>query len=772
MITSQTGPFGVAKASHFDADAWFTPGRFAALLAALIAVTFFHVVSGQQTFFYRDFGAFGYPLAYYHRETFWRGELPLWNPLNNCGLPFLAQWNTLTLYPLSLFYLLFPLPWSLGVFNLGHLFLAGLGMYFLARRWTGNGLAASFAGLAYAFNGLTWQSLMWPNNIVALGWMPWVVWTVELAWREGGRRVIVAALAGAMQMLSGAPEIIFLTWTFAGVWWLAGLIATANSRASIFARFVAVLVLVTALAAAQLLPFLDLLAHSHRDTGFGDSAWSMPVSGLANYLVPLFRCTANKQGVFGQVDQYWTASYYAGIGTVALALLAVWRARNKMVWLTAAVAAWSLLMALGDHGLIYPALKAVFPQLGFMRFPIKFVVLATLLIPLLAACALARLETLRLEDWLRERKRLATLALVFSGLILVIVWMAWKYPRPAEDWTATWRNAGTRALFLALILAGLMRLPRAARPKTQLLARALLLLLLWLDVYSHAPKINPTVEHWVYEPGLARASFKWDSQIGPGESRAFETPEAQSSVMYRFVRKASDDFIGRRLSLIGNCNLLDDVPQVGGFYSLYLRESNAVLDQLVRSTNELPGLMDFLSVSQISNPTNALDWVARDSFQPLVTAGQKPVLADDTVTLPTLSAPDFDSRRIVYLPPEAKGLLTVSNAATAKILSRQFSAQKVRFEIGADGPAMVVVAQSFSHCWRAYMDGLPTRIWRANHAFQALEVPAGRHEVKLVYEDRRFLCGSTLSLGALLFCGFAWFRRPKRPTNNAGGNRP
>ncbi|HEX4646887.1 MAG TPA: YfhO family protein, partial [Verrucomicrobiae bacterium] len=510
MITSQTEPSGIARASRIDVGAWFTPGRFAALLAALIVVTFFRVVSGQETFFYRDFGGFGYPLAYYHREAFWRGELPLWNPLNNCGLPFLAQWNTLTLYPLSLFYLLFPLSWSLGVFNLGHLFLAGLGMYYLARQWTGNGLAASFAGLAFAFNGLSWQSLMWPNNIVALGWMPWVVWTVERAWREGGRHVIVAALAGAMQMLSGAPEIIFLTWMFAGVSWLAGAISTPNSRASIFARFVAVLLLVTALSAAQLLPFLDLLAHSHRDTGFGDSAWAMPRSGLANYLVPLFRCTANNQGVFGQVDQYWTASYYMGIGTVALALLAVWRARDKMVWLAAAMAAWGLLMALGDHGFIYPALKAVFPPLGFMRFPIKFAVLPTLLIPLLAADGLAQLQALRPEDWPRERKRLVILALVFTGLILAIVWTAWKYPRPAEDWTATWRNAAGRALFLALILAAVALLVRGVKIKMKWPPHVALLLLLWLDVYTHAPKINPTVEPSVYQPGLVRASLKWD----------------------------------------------------------------------------------------------------------------------------------------------------------------------------------------------------------------------------------------------------------------------
>jgi hypothetical protein len=68
--------------------------------------------------------------------------MPLWNPLNNCGMPFLAQWNTLSLYPLSLIYLLLPMPWSLGIFCLAHLFLAGMGMYYLAFRWTGHRLAA------------------------------------------------------------------------------------------------------------------------------------------------------------------------------------------------------------------------------------------------------------------------------------------------------------------------------------------------------------------------------------------------------------------------------------------------------------------------------------------------------------------------------------------------------------------------------------------------------------------------------------------------------
>src|SRR5258706_4928015 len=100
--------------------------KFALILTACLFLSYPEVVLGVKTFFFRDYGFFGYPLAFYHRESFWRVEIPLWNPLNNCGLPFLAQWNTLVLYPGSLFYLLLPLSWALGLFCLAHELLAGV----------------------------------------------------------------------------------------------------------------------------------------------------------------------------------------------------------------------------------------------------------------------------------------------------------------------------------------------------------------------------------------------------------------------------------------------------------------------------------------------------------------------------------------------------------------------------------------------------------------------------------------------------------------------
>src|SRR5437660_258352 len=162
-----TARLEATTAAAEDWAAAFTAGRLALLIALFLFAIYPEVILGTHSFFNNDFGLFTYPVAYYTHQSFWRGEVPLWNPLSNCGVPFLAQWNTTVCYPLSWFYILFPLPWSLNYFCLGHIVLAGVGMYQLAHRWSSNRFGASVAAVAYAFNGLSLHCLIWTSNLAA-----------------------------------------------------------------------------------------------------------------------------------------------------------------------------------------------------------------------------------------------------------------------------------------------------------------------------------------------------------------------------------------------------------------------------------------------------------------------------------------------------------------------------------------------------------------------------------------------------------------------------
>jgi len=442
---------GLPGANHLFQ--WFTTGRFAAILGVLIIVAFPEVVTGRRTFVFGDYGLFDYPLAYYRRQSFWRGEIPLWNPLSECGLPFVAQWNPSTFYPLSLIYLVFPFPVSLGYYSLAHLYLAGLGMYILASTVTSNRFAGSVAGVAFAFSGLGLNCLMRPHDVASLAWMPWVLYFVMRAWRLGGRAVAQAVVVGTMQMLVGMPEIILFTWIIVALIWAESLIAGSPARTLILRRFAVVVAAVSGLAALQLLPFLDLLAHSHRGSGQANAECAMPITGWANFLVPPFRCTSSPPGLFFQLGQFWTYSYYLSLVVVVGGVCSVWLARNRQVWLLAALTGLCLLLAMGDQAYLYAWLRRAFPLLNFVNFPVKFVIPVTFCIPLLAAFTIGEWQNGGAENNSRVA-RAAILTWVFAfGAILAIVGFAHQFPKVYEHWPNIWKNGVARALFMTLALA-------------------------------------------------------------------------------------------------------------------------------------------------------------------------------------------------------------------------------------------------------------------------------------------------------------------------------
>lgn len=545
-------------------------------------------------------------------------------------------------------------------------------------------------------------------------------------------------------------------------------------------RFAVAAGLVAGLTAAQLLPFLDLLRASQRHEGFADSTWAMPIWGGANFLVPLFRAQPTALGVYAQPGQYWIGSYYLGVGAAALALLAVWQVRQPRVRLLAVCTLACLVVALGDRGVVYDVLRRVLPGLGFMRFPIKFVILPTFLVPLLAAFFVAHCLALGGNAWPRLRRKLVGVAVILAATISLMVLAAYQFPLKNTSATTALQSGLTRVIVLALILGALVAVCRAREPRRQILSAFGLVLLLWLDALTMGPRPNPTVARWVYEPGLAAREAGMTPVPRVGNSRPMLSAEAEGNVNVVQLTNAVDTVIYSRLALFANANLLDDIPKVIGSYSLYFRELNEVFGVIYGDSGPSPGLLDFLAVSHVNAPGKVTQWVFRPTHLPWVTGGQKPIFADAEATLRALGSSDFNPRQEVYLPPESRGLVTVSNSSSSQVQTRefaarwmpspfvymgQFSSHRVHIAAEASEPALIVIAQSFSRNWRAYMDGKLTPLLRANHAFQAVEIPAGHHEIILKYEDRMFRWGAVISGLAMAVCALLWLRgKPRAET--------
>lgn len=730
---------------RWDDPNLFEARKFALLLGASLLICFSAPILGLKVFFFRDYAIFGYPLAAYHREAFWSGEIPLWNPYIYCGVPHLAQWNTMVLYPGALIYLLLPLPWSLNLFCLAHLFLGGLGMRALAKRWSGDSFGACVAGLAFAWGGLALSCLKWPNNLAALGLMPWVVWLVDRSREGGAARLLAAIIVASCQMLSGAPEIILFTWAVVALFWVAEIPAAfrAGRVPAMVLRLAVLVVAVSALCAAQLLPFFELLGASQRDSLFADAQWAMPLWGPLNFIAPLFHTFPSHQGVHAQPGQFWISTYYAGIVVLTLAALAcAAKGAGKRLWFPVAASLLGIVLAMGDSGWLYKAVTDLFPLLKVLRFPIKFVTLAAFCLPLAAAMGVKLVSQGRVPNrgWIWVA---SLLAVGFIGVAAAAI----AAPLASESVGATLSNVLLRVFFW---IAGAMLFHRlmdtAAGSARGNKARLALLGVIFLDGATHTPWQNPTANPWVYDKAMA----KLEPLPVLGTSRAFVTPATEKMMDFLSLRDPNQDVVSSRMTLFANINLIDRIPKVDGFLALFPAEFSRVNAILHASTNSMyPGILKFLGVSQISGVDGRYEWGPISGGMPWLAGGARPVQAALGETVAAMTDPAFNPEQTVFLPlgalPEG-----VSIAPSNVVFSGEHWANhEVRAAISAPAPAIITLSQAFDRNWRVAVNGVAVAPFVANLGFIGFQVPAGSHQVRIWYQSPAFTTGASISLAAL-----------------------
>ena len=191
------------------------PASRLVLLALLIvgpfAWLFGPALFTRSTFSFRDAAHYYYPLFQWSSQQWSVGQVPLWNPLENCGFPVLADATSSVFYPGKLVFLLpFEFAAIYNVYVAAHVLLAAWGVYRLARRWNASPSGAVLGAMAYAFSG---SVLFQHCNVVFLIGAAWLPLAVEAADRVLARRrrldLLGLALVWAMMVLGGDPQAAY-----------------------------------------------------------------------------------------------------------------------------------------------------------------------------------------------------------------------------------------------------------------------------------------------------------------------------------------------------------------------------------------------------------------------------------------------------------------------------------------------------------------------------------------------------------------------------------
>ncbi|MDB5353177.1 MAG: hypothetical protein JWN86_4424 [Planctomycetota bacterium] len=143
------------------------------------------------------------PWLEFNRTELRAGRLPLWNPYAGCGAPHLANGQSAVFDPFHLIAYLGRLPDALVWIAASRLFVAGFGMFLLARSWGYSRVGRWLSGLCYPFSGFLIVWLLYPVTSVAI-WMPWLfLATDRVLDGSRGRDVALLALVVGVVLLAG-----------------------------------------------------------------------------------------------------------------------------------------------------------------------------------------------------------------------------------------------------------------------------------------------------------------------------------------------------------------------------------------------------------------------------------------------------------------------------------------------------------------------------------------------------------------------------------------
>ena len=694
------------------------------------------VASDQASLKRGDFSGQFVAFGAYQYERLTRGQIPLWNPYNNGGLPFIADAQAAVFYPprwLTIGLSSLAGGWSYNSLQLEmtfHVLLYSLLMYVFLRRLTlGSGLshvASLAAALIIGYGGyVSGYPQLQLAVLEAASWLPLTLLGILEATRHRQASYRFLALAGCalgMSWLAGHPQTSFFA-SYLGAAYLAYRCWAGSLGWRVFTRL---LILFSAIAfgssAVTLLPGVEYLLHTTRDgLGFAAKGNGFPFRDIVQVLLP------------GSVSQW--SPLYVGLPALFFVAVAIFcRARESRFWLLAAMIA--ALHSLGENSAFYSASYNLIPGLRFFRGQERAALLVANSLAILAGLGLAAVA-----DWSNQadRKRArrhwlrftATLVLLAAGLFF-----AWTLDPAAWNrlFEIAVRSAIAAAAFYA-VLRFFLRQP--GRPLFQLALITLIAFELFTVNMDHPANYvsTPASEQLSMTPPLLIQAVLDDGHSQPFRVDGFRGLRDNYGSLYQVMdmRGISPLFLTGPHQLVYrdyvNNPLAWELFAVKYVFSgaPALAAPSVVIDRGLDRDGEV-----YLHRLEDPRPF-ALLYFAAD------------VIDSDEWALELMDDSRYDEREKIALhQAPALDLPGASTAGSVAVTS--FAPEAITLEI--DAPANAILSLSLPHYpgWQANLNGKRAEIIRAYAGLTALEIPAGRHQLALAFAPRSYAIGALISL--------------------------
>jgi len=747
-----------------------------------IVLFFWDAVSLHRALFYFDITEINYPYRAFFAEELRAGRFSRWFPGLYCGLPLYSESQAGYLHPLK--YLLYPwLPvWQ--AFNLDtvvSIWLTGAGTYLWLRRHVAQ--AAALTGCAvFGLSGFMWAHLIHTSMVNALASVPFVIWGLEVSWAAGRLRwAVLGAIALACQVFAGHLQDTLLTALLVGFYgaYRAVTERLPRQRASALGMALVLVGLGVLLSAIQWVPSKELLDRSPRAGGLSRekltyASWHpelLPTLVVREAYGTRARDTDWMDGYY----PYHEMNVYMGLIAMGMAVIGAGGVGRRDRWTNfwvLVVGVGSILM-LGRFTNLFDYAHRI-PILGSSREPVRFHLWVSLGVAALAAVGVERLSRPGFVS-LRGALILAAILVGLSIPIMISVYTpVWTEPdrwnKPGHLARFAWLGrelsmaTARTAILAALALGVALWAVRTQDPARRARRAAILALFVIADLLGAHIADVPTVDprYWT-EPPLSAARL----QAAPGFVRVFGV--ADKSAGEPGYASEEVDFLPVRDTLDWSLPPVWHLASSHGNTPMISRRMVDYGDHAMigRGRFDLEGVTHIVTgrkqrslfAKLPSKPAGSAFIFRNAKALPRARLAGKPVYAlsqsEAVGALVRLTRENTLLEHLIVEDPTRPLPADASVSGTARIVTDL--PERVVIETKSDGPAYLVLSDTFDPGWSATVDGRPAQIWPGYVAFRAVYLPSGDHTVVFTYCPAGFKLGLSISSCGILLGLIFWF---------------
>lgn len=785
-----------------------------AVAPALVAVR--GVFSLSSIFYVRDLGNYFYPNYLWIRRTVLAGHLPLWNPDSGAGYANICD-PSLQLFFLPTLLFRFLLPESAG-FNFMVAFpfpIAAIGAYLFLKRHASL-QAAALGAIVFSISGSLLSSANSINPATTAAIIPWLLWATDrLAEKTSIRRLAVLATFFALGIFAGQPDM--LVWAGVLVTFYAGFgIQIAEESWRMKARRIFFVICSGALglllSAIQLLPLLDVTGRSHRGSGTMLDGWSIHPLSFCETLMPRVFSSSLQASSYLNPWLYelnsgrepYLISIYLGIAALLIGILGASvgeQKRWRIFWLAALCL--SLIVALGYYTPLYRGLRAVFPVVGYFRYPAKLTIFLALALSALVASGFDALKLHAARQPWKSKELWVPIA--FGILIMIfaatLTGLTMGFPEKAvalfsglaakiglsnsihgaHELVIELKKSAPQLSGLAACASLLLWLGASQRKEAKL-ARNVLFAMVVLDLLIANASLNPTIEvsqlrepDWVAATRVHSADrifIDEQSSLSPAPASAqftFYFPPDYSLSLFDTLYHSTVPYnsikYGLRDAVIVDVTKLRPREYTQMIKLFRSKDADSRTRFLTRS-----GVRYFLQPeapageARLIQPVESFFTKDMSLYEGVEPAPRISVVKEARVEpnieqqFERLFAADFDPAKEVLVdsePSQPGGQAGESTETSATLTDITPNSVMVKAS-APEGGGYLLLRDSYDPNWKVEVDGMPAPLLRANVLYRAVRLEKGDHIIRFDYRPRPLFFGAIISgLTALMLMIFS-----------------